>query len=527
MNHSSTPSTEIAVEMRNIVKRFPGVVANDHVTFKALRGEIHALLGENGAGKSTLMNILSGLYRADEGEIFINGQPVDFHSPSDAIAAGVGMVHQHFRLVPTLTVIENVILGLDEPRFRLTLDKARAQILALSEQYGLKIDPDAYIWQLSVGEQQRVEIIKALYRGAQILILDEPTAVLTPQETVELFKTLRSMAAKGHTIIFISHKLDEVMSIADRVTVLRQGKVIATVPIQEVTKEKLAEMMVGRPVIFRIEKPDMPPGKEVLRVEDLYVRNDKGLLALRGVHFVVREHEIVGIAGVSGNGQTELAEALYGLRPIEKGRIFLYGHDITQASTRDIIREGVAHIPEDRHKEGSLADMSLSENLIMKNYRQKPVARGPLINWGYVRTFARRLIQRFNIAAPGIQTKARLLSGGNLQKLILARELSSSPGLIIAMHPTQGLDVGATEAVRKRLVEERNQGAGILLISEDLDEVMQLSDRILVIYEGEIMGEVPGDQADRNQIGLMMAGQRQETISPSASSIPSQPEPVA
>ncbi len=495
--------------MRDIVKRFPGVVANDHVTFIARRGEIHALLGENGAGKSTLMNILSGLYAPDEGEIYINGRQVVFHSPRDAIAAGVGMVHQHFRLVPTLTVIENVILGLDEPRFRLKLEAARERILALSEQYGLKVDPDAYIWQLSVGEQQRVEIIKALYRGAQILILDEPTAVLTPQETEELFKTLRSMAQEGHTIIFISHKLDEVMAIADRVTVLRQGRVVATVDITEVTKEKLAEMMVGRPVIFRIEKPKLTPGKEVLRVENLHVRNDKGLPALKGVSFVVREHEIVGIAGVSGNGQTELAEALYGLRPVEQGRILLYGKDITHASTRAIIREGVAQIPEDRHKEGSVGNMAIAENLIMKHYRREPVARGPLIDWSYVRDFARGLVQRFNIIAPSIQTKARLLSGGNLQKLILARELSSEPGLIIAMHPTQGLDVGATEAVRKQLIEERGKGAGILLISEDLDEVMQLSDRILVLYEGEIMGEVPADQADRNAIGLMMAGQKQ------------------
>jgi len=508
MNTSTAPQSDIAVEMRDIVKRFPGVVANDHVTFIALRGEIHALLGENGAGKSTLMNVLSGLYAPEEGDIFINGKKVVFHSPRDAIAAGVGMVHQHFRLVPTLTVIENVILGLDDPKFRLKLEGAREKIRELSEQYGLKIDPDAYIWQLSVGEQQRVEIIKALYRGAQILILDEPTAVLTPQETEELFKTLRSMAEKGHTIIFISHKLDEVMAIADRVTVLRQGKVVATVNIDEVTKEKLAEMMVGRPVIFRIEKPEIEPGEEVLRVEDLHVRNDKGLPALKGMGFTVRAHEIVGIAGVSGNGQTELAEALYGLRPIEQGRMFLYGQDITHASTKDIIQKGVAQIPEDRHKEGSVGNMGLSENLIMKNYRRPPVARGPLIDWSYVRDFARKLIQRFKIAAPSIHTKARLLSGGNLQKLILARELSSDPGLIIAMHPTQGLDVGATESVRKQLIEERGKGAGILLISEDLDEVMQLSDRILVIYEGEIMGEVPADRADRNEIGLMMAGER-------------------
>jgi simple sugar transport system ATP-binding protein len=512
MTDLNAPQSDIAVEMRNIVKRFPGVIANDHVTFIAKRGEIHALLGENGAGKSTLMNVLSGLYTAEEGDIFINGQKVVFHSPRDAIDAGVGMVHQHFRLVPTLTVVENVILGLDEPRFSLNLEEATKKIEALSEQYGLKITPNAFIWQLSVGEQQRVEIIKALYRGAQILILDEPTAVLTPQETVELFSTLRSMAGKGHTIIFISHKLDEVMAIADRVTVLRGGKNVATVETKDVTKEKLAELMVGRPVIFRIDKPEIEPGREVLRVENLHALNDKGLPALKGVSFTVRAHEIVGVAGVSGNGQTELSEVLYGLRPLQEGRIFLNGKDITKASTREIIREGVAQVPEDRHKEGSVGDMDLAENLILKNYRRPPISKGPIIGWKYVSEFARGLIKRFDVKAPGIHTHARLLSGGNLQKLILARELSSDPALIIAMHPTQGLDVGATESVRKLLIEERSKGAGILLISEDLDEVMQLSDRILVIYEGEIMGETPADQADRNTIGLMMAGERQETI---------------
>ena len=512
MTESNVQQSDIAVEMRDIVKRFPGVIANDHVTFIAKRGEIHALLGENGAGKSTLMNVLAGLYAPEEGDIFINGQKVTFHSPRDAIEAGVGMVHQHFRLVPTLTVVENVILGLDEPRFKLNLAEATQKIEALAEQYGLKITPDAFIWQLSVGEQQRVEIIKALYRGAQILILDEPTAVLTPQETVELFSTLRSMAAKGHTIIFISHKLDEVTAISDRVTVLRAGKVVAVVEAKDVTKEKLAELMVGRPVIFRLEKPEVAPGQEVLRAEDLHALNNKGLPALKGVSFTVRAHEIVGVAGVSGNGQAELSEALYRLRPLQKGKIYLNGQDVTKASTREIIRQGVAQVPEDRHKEGSIGDMDLAENLILKNYRQPPISRGPVISWKYVFDFAKNLIRRFDVKAPGIHTHARLLSGGNLQKLILARELSSDPALIIAMHPTQGLDVGATESVRELLLQERSKGAAILLISEDLDEVMQLSDRILVIYEGEIMGEVPADRADRNEIGLMMAGARQETL---------------
>ncbi len=512
MTDLNATHSDIAVEMRKIVKRFPGVIANDHVDFIAKRGEIHALLGENGAGKSTLMNVLSGLYAPEEGDIFINGQKFVFRSPRDAINAGVGMVHQHFRLAPTLTVVENVILGLNEPRFRLNLHDARQRIEALSQQYGLKITPDAYIWQLSVGEQQRVEIIKALYRGAQILILDEPTAVLTPQETVELFSTLRSMIEKGHTIIFISHKLDEVMAISNRVTVLRGGQVAAVVETRDVTKEKLAELMVGRPVIFSITKPKVEPGAEVLHVENLTAQNNKGLPALRGVSFGVREREIVGIAGVSGNGQAELSEVLYGLRPLEAGRMMLNGKDVTRAATKDIIKEGVAHVPEDRHREGSVGDMDLAGNLILKNYRRPPISRGPVIRWKFVYEFAKKLIQRFNVIAPGVHTKARLLSGGNLQKLILARELSSDPALIIAMHPTQGLDVGATESVRKLLIDERGKGAGILLVSEDLDEVMQLSDRILVMYEGEIMGEVPADKANRNEIGLMMAGQKLSTI---------------
>ncbi|NOX60546.1 MAG: ABC transporter ATP-binding protein [Chloroflexi bacterium] len=496
--------------MREVTKRFPGVVANDRVTFEARRGEIHALLGENGAGKSTLMNVLTGLYTPEEGEIAINGQPAQFRSPKDSIAAGIGMVHQHFKLVETQTVTENVILGLDAPRFRLDMSRAEADVAKLSEQYGLKIDPKAYIWQLSVGEQQRVEIIKALYRGAQILILDEPTAVLTPQETEELFITLRDMVAKGHTIIFISHKLDEVMSIADRVTVLRGGKVVATVNARDTNKAELAEMMVGRPVLFRLDRPALEPGEMVLRVEELHAENDKGLPALRGISFYVRAREIVGIAGVSGNGQSELAEALNGLRPITRGRIFLNGREITTLSAREIIDAGVAHVPEDRHTDGSVGDMNLTENIILKRYRHPPIARGPVIDWNQAREMSSELVSRFNVQAPGLDTRARLLSGGNLQKLILARELSAEPALIVAMHPTQGLDVGATEYVRQVLLEQRAAGAAVLLISEDLDEVMQLSDRILVIYEGEIMGEASGEKADRAQIGLMMAGQRQE-----------------
>ncbi|RME86390.1 MAG: ABC transporter ATP-binding protein [Caldilineae bacterium] len=502
--------------MRGITMRFPGVLANDNVDFEARRGEIHALLGENGAGKSTLMNVLTGLYTPSAGEIEVNGRVVNFRSPKDSIDAGIGMVHQHFRLVQPQTVAENVILGLPRPRFRLDMRKTEREIREISERYGLKVDPRAYIWQLSVGEQQRVEIIKALYRGAQILILDEPTAVLTPQETEELFTTLREMVARGHTIIFISHKLDEVMAIADRITVLRAGKVVATVRREDTNKAELAEMMVGRPVLFRLERQQVEPGEVVLEVQGLCAENDKGLPALRDVSFHVRAHEIVGIAGVSGNGQSELAEVLSGIRPPTAGSIRLLDREITSFSARDIIDAGVAHVPEDRHEEGTIGNMNLIENLVLKRYRHPPLARGPMIDWRYARDHAARLVDRFNVLSAGLDSRARLLSGGNLQKLILARELSADPTLIVAMHPTQGLDVGATETVRKILLEQRTRGAAILLISEDLDEVMQLSDRILVLYEGEIMGEVPAESADRGTIGLMMAGERVSTLSSAA-----------
>ena len=497
------------VQMRNIVKRFPGVLANDHVNFTAYPGKIHAVLGENGAGKSTLMNILSGLYKPEEGEIFINGKKVDFKSPRDAIEAGVGMVHQHFMLVDTQTVTENIILGLDEPKFVLSTGEAEKKVSAIAEKYGLYVDPTARIWQLSVGEQQRAEILKALYRGAHILILDEPTAVLTPQESEELFVILREMAAQGHTIIFISHKLDEVLAIADHITVLRKGKVVGEVDPANTDKAQLAQMMVGRKVLFHLEKKDLEPGDPMLEVEDVHAKNDKGLPALKGVSFRVRQREILGIAGVAGNGQSELAQVISGLRTVEKGRVVIAGKDVTNKGPLAAIRSGLGHIPENRTEDGSIGTMSILANLILKSYRDEP---GLFLNYGKLRKRAEALVREFDIQTPTIDTEARLLSGGNLQKLILARELSADPEVLVAVHPTQGLDVGATESVRRHLLKQREEGRAILLISEDLDEVMQLSDRIAVIYEGEIMGIIPAKGADRNTIGLMMAGTRIEKI---------------
>ncbi|HBY94527.1 MAG TPA: heme ABC transporter ATP-binding protein [Chloroflexi bacterium] len=494
------------VEMRNITKRFPGVVANRNVTLRVRPGEIHALLGENGAGKSTLMSVLAGLYRPDEGQIFLRGRPVDIRSPKDAIELGIGMVYQHFMLVKPMTVAENVILGLDSGRFVLDLASVERELKALTQHYRLAVDPKAAIWQLSVGEQQRVEILKLLYRGADILILDEPTAVLTPQESEELGRTLRHMAAEGKAVIFITHKLDEVMTFADRVTVLRAGEVTATVNTADTSKQELARLMVGREVLFHLEKEPTTPGEIVLDVENLHASNAKGLPALRGVSFTIRAGEILGIAGVAGNGQHELAEVVTGLRPATGGTVQAFGRPITNRSPYEAIQAGVSHIPGDRMGVGLAANMTVSDNLIMKGYRSAPLANGPFFNFAAIGDFARRLIAGFNIATPAPTTPVRMLSGGNLQKTILAREITASRGLLIAVHPTRGLDVGATEAVRRTLLAERGAGAAILLISEDLDELLAISDRIAVIYEGEIMGVVPAEGADIEALGLMMAG---------------------
>ncbi len=505
----------LAIEMRGITKRFPGVLANDRVDLTVAAGEIHALLGENGAGKSTLMNILAGLYRPDEGEIIIHGQPLDFRSPRDAIAAGIGMVHQHFMLVESQTVAENVILGLPTPRFVLDMKAINTEIASLSEQYGLGIDPEARIWQLCVGEQQRVEIFKALYVGANILILDEPTAVLTPQEAVQLYATVERLAASGKTIIFITHKLGEVYSSADRVTVLRGGRVVGTTSPAETTEAELARMMVGRDVLFTVEKPAAAMGRTMLAVEAVNAINDKGLPALKDVSLTIREGEILGIAGVAGNGQRELAEVITGLRRARSGRIQVYDTDVTNQSPLDVIRQGVSHVPEDRLGMGLVPNLPISDNEALKAYRRPPLSHGPFLNRTAVTRYARDLMQLFQVSAPGPDTQVRLLSGGNLQKVILAREITAGQEatgnkekrpLLVAVHPTRGLDVGATESVRKLLIEQRSAGAAILLISEDLDELLAVSDRVAVMFSGEIMGIVPAADADVDEIGLMMGG---------------------
>lgn len=507
-DESSGPA--LAVEMRSIVKRFPGVLANDHVDFRVCKGEIHALLGENGAGKSTLMNILSGLYKPNEGDILIDGRRVDFNSPRDAIAAGVGMVHQHFMLVPVQTVAENIFLGLRSQPFVLNPRAMAAEVERIGGQYGMPVDPNARIWQLSVGEQQRVEIIKMLYRGAEVLVLDEPTAVLTPQETEGFFRTLRSMAAAGKTIIFISHKLDEVLSIADRITVLRGGKLVATVEAKEMTKPQLASLMVGREVFFRLDKPARQAGEARLTLDALEARNNKGLPALRQFSLTIHSGEIVGIAGVAGNGQRELAEVICGMRPLDGGRILIGSRQVTNAHPIVMIREGVAFVPEDRSTTGSAPNLTIAENVSIKAYREAPIGKGISLNRGVMHERATELIKRFTISAPGPQTPVRKLSGGNLQKVILAREISAPHNVLVAAYPTRGLDIGATEGVRRVLLEERNSGAAILLISEDLDEIFAISDRIAVLYEGRIMGELETESASIDDVGLMMAGHQHE-----------------
>ncbi len=499
------------VEMRGVVKRFPGVLANDHIDFDLRLGEVHALLGENGAGKSTLMNILAGLYKPDGGTIRINEKLVNFSSPQDAIKAGIGMVHQHFMLVPSQTVTENILLGLDEPRFRMRLEKYDQKVVELSKRMKLDVDPKAKIWQLSVGEQQRVELLKMLYRGATILIMDEPTAVLAPSEIEDLFKTLRTMTAEGKSIIFISHKLNEVLAISDRITVLRQGRVTAAgIPTKETSKEDLAQRMVGREILFRIQKEKITPGEVVLEVQGVYANNDKGLEAVKGVNLYVRAGEIVGLAGVAGNGQSELADVITGMRTCKAGSIKIHGRDITNQSIIKSIRQGVSHVPEDRTHTGTAPDLSVTDNVIMKKYHEPPIGRGWLLNTIAADRYANELKEAYEIAVPKVQTPVRLLSGGNLQRVILAREISSKPKLMVAVQPTRGLDVGAIEGVQRLLLSQQKTGSAVLLISEELEELLSLSDRIYVIYEGQIMGEVL--DGDLKRIGLMMTGCTEEQI---------------
>ncbi|MFK7695480.1 ABC transporter ATP-binding protein [Paenibacillus sp. HJGM_3] len=495
------------VELRHITKRFPGIVANDSISLTLLKGEIHALLGENGAGKSTLMNILFGLYQPDEGQILIHNREVAIDSPNRAIELGIGMVHQHFKLVQPFTVTENIILGM-EPKAGVTINyrAAAAQVAELSRRYGLKVDPDSRVDRISVGMQQRVEILKVLYRGADILIFDEPTAVLTPQEIAELMAILRNLAAEGKSIILITHKLKEIMEIADRVTIIRRGKIIDTVRKVETNPNMLAEKMVGRGVSFKVSKTKAQPGEPVLKVSGLRTAGGRGASALKDMSFEVRAGEILGIAGVDGNGQKELIEALTGLGSVESGSIKLRGAELTGRSPRTISEAGISHIPEDRHKHGLVLDFGMNENMVLSTYFRPIYTRGPLLNYETIDKHAAKLIEEFDVRTPSIYTKGRALSGGNQQKAIIAREIDKNPDLLLAVQPTRGLDVGAIEFVHRRLIEQRNQGKAVLLVSFEMDEILNVSDRIAVIYDGRLIGIVDPDETNDRELGLMMAG---------------------
>lgn len=505
---TSTPNKgEVVLEVRGLTKRFPGVLANDHIDLKLHKGEVLGLLGENGAGKSTLMHMIYGLYQPDEGEIFVNGQPVTINDPNDAIRLGIGMVHQHFQLVPVLTVTENIMLG-NESTTGLFLNRraAKKRILEIADQYGLKVDPDALVQDLSVGVQQRVEIIKALYRKADILILDEPTAVLTPQEAEGLFDIMRTLTSRGVSIIFISHKLKEVLMICNHVTVLRGGKVAGHNDPRTSTEQMLASEMVGREVILTVDKAPAKMGDVVLSVRDLRVRDDRDLDAVKGVSFELREGEILGIAGVQGNGQTELIEALTGLRPSTHGKVLLNEKDITNSSPRRITETGVAHVPEDRQKNGMVAAFPIKDNIALQKYYTAPFASGILANDNVIQAAATQLVKAYDVRTPSIFTRMGALSGGNQQKAIIAREFSRESELLIAAQPTRGLDVGSIEYIHKQIIKMRDSGTGVLLVSAELDEILSLSDRIAVMFAGEIIDIVPIEEADRNKIGLLMAG---------------------
>jgi general nucleoside transport system ATP-binding protein len=502
------------LEMQGIVKRFPGVLAADQIDFDVKSGEIHALLGENGAGKSTLMKILYGLYHPDAGTISINGQPVHIHSTQQAIEHGIGMIHQHFMLVPSLTVVENVALGMKATRRGvLDLDTIAKGLEELSERYNLKVNPWSPIWQLAVGEQQRVEILRALYKGAALLILDEPTAVLTPQEVDDLFHILRQMVDDGHALIFISHKLHEVLAISNRITVLRDGKYVGSVPTSEATKRSLAEMMVGRPVVLRYEYEAVETGSERLVLQNVTAESNRGDLGLNGVSLSVRAGEIVGVAGVSGNGQQELAQVIAGLRPVEGGSIAIDGQDVTGRHPSVMNSLGLSYIPEERMVDGVIKEFTVAENLVLQDHGRKPFVQGGIfMNFRAITDACKQAIRNYEIKTPSTETPIKSLSGGNIQKLVLARELSRKPRVLIAAQPTRGVDIGATEYIHQRLLEERKKGTAILLISEDLDEIQALSDRIVVMYEGEVVGIVARDEVSVEQLGAMMAGVTLESV---------------
>jgi len=499
---------EFALEMKNITKRFPLVLANDKVNFSVYKGEIHALVGENGAGKTTLMSILYGLYQADQGQFFINGNEVNIFNPRVAISLGIGMVHQHFMLIPPLTIAENVILGMEPKKNGIFIDieKAVKEVEELSKKFGLKVDPRAKIENVSVGIEQRVEIIKILYRGAEILVMDEPTAVLTPQEVEELFEILKSLKNQGKTIIFITHKLNEVKAISDRITVMRKGKVVGVKNTEDTNQEEIANLMVGRKVILRVDKQPQPTGKVVLQIEKLNALNNKGLAALKNISFQIKEGEILGIAGVEGNGQTELVETITGLRRATGGKITLYNKDITNYSPRNIKEKKIAHIPEDRRQRGIISNYSVAENLILGSHYNPPYSKGLILNFTAINNHANKLIKEFDIRPPNRDNLLKSLSGGNQQKIIVAREFFGEPNLLIAAQPTRGLDVGSIEFVHRQLLNERDKGKAILLVSADLEEILSLSDRIAAIYEGKIVDILDAQKTNEKELGLLMTG---------------------
>ncbi|MCU5056263.1 ABC transporter ATP-binding protein [Bacillus cereus] len=502
---------EYVIEMNNITKVFPGIVANDDITLQVKQGEIHALLGENGAGKSTLMNVLFGLYQPEQGEIKIKGNPVKITNPNIANDLGIGMVHQHFMLVHNFTVTENIILG-NEPKKngKIAVEEAAKEIKQLSEQYGLAVDPHAKIEDISVGMQQRVEILKTLYRGAEILIFDEPTAVLTPQEIHELIQIMKKLVQEGKSIILITHKLKEIMEVCDRCTIIRKGKGIGTVNVAETDEHKLAELMVGRQVNFKTEKIEAKPKEEVLSIANLIVHDTRKLPAVKGLDLTVRAGEIVGIAGIDGNGQSELIEAITGLRKVESGSIAIKGKEITNWPVRRITEEGIGHIPEDRHKHGLVLDFSVRDNIVLQTYYKNPFSKKGILNFSKITQKAKALIEQFDVRTPSEQTLARALSGGNQQKAIIAREVDRNPDLLIAAQPTRGLDVGAIEFIHKKLIEQRDNGKAVLLLSLELDEILNVSDRVAVIYEGKIVAIVDAKETNEQQLGLLMAGGKEK-----------------